>query len=278
MMLQINETGVPAFDGLGDQREAEHASIVDIGVLFLRRRYVLILCSIVLALAAGVLYLKFAPPKYVAVASISVDNRESAFVQQQAAWSDATVDVDSQIMFLKSDVVAETVVKRLHLDEDGEFVGPNNGLFNALHRLWTLPAAFGSDDGPLTALRGLWTSSPAPSEAERARMATLAIERNTTVTRVGTGFVLEISVTSRSPDKAARIADAIADAFISNQIELKSQMQRKGDEWLLARANELRSQAEMAEQAAVTFKNKNNIVAVEGKSLNEQALVELAHN
>jgi polysaccharide biosynthesis transport protein len=278
MMLQINETGAPAFDGLGDQREPEHASMVDIGLLFLRRRYALILCSVVLALAVGVLYLKFAPPKYVAVASISVDNRESPFVQQQAAWSDGTVDVDSQIMFLKSDVVAETVVKRLHLDEDGEFVGPNIGLFNVLHRLWALPAAFGSDDGPLTALRGFWTSPPMPSEAERPRMATLAVERNTTVTRVGTGSVLEISYTSRSPDKAARIADSIADAFISNQIDLKSQMHRKGDEWLLVRANELRSQAEAAEQAVVTFKNKNNIVAVDGKSLNEQALVVLARN
>ncbi len=274
MMLQINETGAPAFDGVGDQRELEHASIVDIGVLFLRRRYVLILCSVVLALAAGVLYLKFAPPKYVAVASISVDNRESTFVQQQTAWSDATVDVDSQITFLKSDVVAATVVRQLHLDADSEFVGPDNGLFSTLRRLWMLPAAFGSDDGPLNALRGLWTSSPAPGESERFRMATSAIERNTTVTRVGTGSVLEISFTSRSPDKAARIADAIADAFISNQIDLKSQMHRKGDEWLLDRASELRSQAEAAEQAVVTFKNKNNIVAVDGKSLNEQALVE----
>ena len=105
-------------------------------------------------------------------------------------------------------------------------------------------------------------------------MATSAIERNTIVTRVGTGSVLEISFTARSPEKAARIANAIADAFISNQIDLKSQMHRKGDEWLLARANELRSQAEVAEQAVVTFKNKNNIVAVEGKSLNEQALVD----
>src|SRR5277367_5218144 len=85
---------------------------------------------------------------------------------------------------------------------------------------------------------------------------------------------LEISFTSRSPDKAARIADAIADAFISNQIDLKFQMHRKGDEWLLARANELRSQAEAAEQAVVTFKNKNNIVAVDGKSLNERELVD----
>ena len=132
MMLQINETGTPAFDSVGDQREPEHASIVDIGVLFLRRRYVLILCSVVMALPLGVLYLKFAPPKYVAVASISVDNRESQspFVQQQATWSDATVDVDSQITFLKSDVVAATVVRQLHLDADSEFVGPDNGLFS----------------------------------------------------------------------------------------------------------------------------------------------------
>src|SRR5277367_3269397 len=88
MMLQINETGAPAFDGLGDQREPEHASIVDVGVLFLRRRYLLILCSVVMALPLGVLYLKFAPPKYVAVASISVDNRESpVFVQKEVRCS-----------------------------------------------------------------------------------------------------------------------------------------------------------------------------------------------
>ena len=95
-----------------------------------------------------------------------------------------------------------------------------------------------------------------------------------TVRRVGLTYVIVISFRSFSPDRAAEIANAIANAYIDDQLEAKYQAARRAGTWLQARLNELREQASAAERAVVAFKNKNDIVDAGGRSMNEQQLAE----
>ena len=76
---------------------------------------------------------------------------------------------------------------------------------------------------------------------------------------------MDINFTSTSPGKAAQIANAIADAYITDQLESKYQATRRASKWLQDRIKELRAQATAAQQAVVTFKNKHNIVAVDNQ-------------
>ena len=55
------------------------------------------------------------------------------------------------------------------------------------------------------------------------------------VRRVGTSYAIDISYTSGDPNKAARIANAVADAYIQDQLKAASLAAQKNSEWLEAR-------------------------------------------
>ena len=102
-----------------------------------------------------------------------------------------------------------------------------------------------------------------------------AFEHRLTVSRMGLTYVIEIEFQSIDPDRAAQIANAVADGFIADQREAKYQAIRGATVWLQDRLNELRGQASAAEHAVVEYKAKNNIVDTGGRLMGEQQLTEL---
>src|SRR5208282_5740358 len=88
-------------------------------------------------------------------------------------------------------------------------------------------------------------------------------------------YVMEITFISRDADHAAQVANAVADAYILDQLEAKYQTTRRAAQWLQDRLKELRTEASTAERAVVDFKTKNNIVDTGGRLMNEQQLAEL---
>ena len=78
-----------------------------------------------------------------------------------------------------------------------------------------------------------------------------------------------------TPDRAAQIANAVADAYVVDALEAKYQATRRAAAWLQDRMTELRQQASTSERAVVDFKAKNNIVDTGGRLMNEQQLAEL---
>ena len=88
-------------------------------------------------------------------------------------------------------------------------------------------------------------------------------------------YVIEVEFQSTDPDRAAEIANAVADTFIRDQMDAKYQTIGKATAWLQDRLNELRAQASAAEHAVVEYKTKHNIVDTGGHLINEQQLSEL---
>src|SRR5262245_18276724 len=107
---------------------------MDFIVGFLRRRYLIILASLLLSLSVGALYLFTAAPIYTASAGILVEPRKGPLQQTlggdpslpDAAW------IESQIGVLKSQNVAAYVVKQLRLAEDPQFIRSGDGLIDQL--------------------------------------------------------------------------------------------------------------------------------------------------
>jgi succinoglycan biosynthesis transport protein ExoP len=88
-------------------------------------------------------------------------------------------------------------------------------------------------------------------------------------------YAIEIDFQSFDPDRAAQIANAVADAYMVDTLEAKYQTTRRTAMWLQDRLKELREQSSSAERAVVEFKAKNNIVDTGGRLMNEQQLTEL---
>ena len=60
------------------------------------------------------------------------------------------------------------------------------------------------------------------------------------------------------------MANAIADAYIGDQLEAKYQTTRIANVWLQDRIKDLRAQAEAADRAVSDYKEKNKIIDVGG--------------
>jgi succinoglycan biosynthesis transport protein ExoP len=246
----------PAGGIAGSALTAEHV------LLILRRQWPLILSVMGGTMVLVVLYLLTATPMYTASARILVDTRQAQVADRDTGVPSTLIDtgfVDSQVEILNSDDLILSVVRKLDLAHDPEFTGPGSGIVAALMR----PFAWLLGDGA------------APSQEKLEHGAVEAVQKNLKVERVLTTYVLAVSFRSIDPDKAARITNAIADAYMVGALEAKYQATKRASEWLQQRSAELRDQATEADRAVQTFKAQNNIVGTSRGLMNEQQLSDI---
>jgi polysaccharide biosynthesis transport protein len=240
------------------------AERMDFVVGFLRRRYVIILASLLLALSLGALYLFKTTPTYTASAGILIEPRKGLLQQTlggdpllpDAAW------IDSQIGVLKSQNVAAYVVKQLRLAEDPQFVHSGDTLTDQFLALFDrLLARLGWQDD---------------SKTDEFGEAIVAFMNQLDVRRVGTSYIMKIDFRSRNREQAVKIVNTMIDAYILDQLNAKYQANRRTGDWLQERLQTLREQAAASERAVIEFKAKNNIVAASGTLMNEKQLSEMS--
>ncbi|TQF35679.1 exopolysaccharide biosynthesis protein [Bradyrhizobium sp. UNPF46] len=260
-MLQVNK---PTSEINRDFAEADGSpsqtltSYLDI----VRRQFPTIVAIVSACVILALLYLFTAAPQFTSTASMVIDTRKVQLFQQQSVLGDIAIDsatVETQVEILKSENISLAVIRDLHLIDDPEFVGSGGGVVGTI----------------IGAATSLFSSRPVSSEFELTRKALGLFEKNRTIKRLGLTYVMEIGFTSKDPQKAARIANAIADAYIVDQLEAKYQATRRASVWLQDRIKELRTQASAAQKAVVDFKTANNIIATGKGLINEQQLAEV---
>jgi succinoglycan biosynthesis transport protein ExoP len=216
---------------------------------FVRRQYQVFIIVPAATIALGLLYLLITPAQYTATATLLIDSSKLRSLQNQLQpLGDIpldTVQVGSQVEILGSEKIALAVIKQLNLADDPEFVKTGSGPFAAISRLF---------------------SSDTNSNEDKERRALDEFVGRRSIARVERTYALNISFTSTSPVAAAKIANAIADAYIDDQLEAKYQTTRRASVWLQDRINELKAQVTSADRAVLEFKEKNNIVDFGGMS------------
>ena len=260
-MLQI-EKASPAASRELPIHEPSPAELLTSFADLIRRQLPLIVVVIVCAMTLGVVYLITSPPQYTATGTMVIDTRKVQLFQQQSVLGDIAIDagtVETQVQILRSENISLAVIKDLRLTEDLEFVGPGGGLIGTV----------------MSFVSRLFGPEEAKSEFELTRKALEKFENERTVRRLGLTYAMEISFRSLSPDKAATVANAIADAYIVDQLEAKYQATKRASLWLQDRIKELRTQASAAERAVIDYKERNNIVDTGGRLISEQQLAEV---
>ena len=165
----------------------------------LRRRLRIIAVTTLALLTMAVLINFVVTPLYTATSTVLIDPHRSKVADpddKQASSNYLTDDatINSQAMLMQSVAVLQRVVDNLDLRHDKE-VGPQPGILDPIKRLFATKRAL----------------PPGQSAEDVAKAATLSfLQRQLKVTRGPTTFLIDINVTSESPDKAAKIANAIA--------------------------------------------------------------------
>lgn len=260
-MLEVNKQSISS-DREADSEFSSPGEALTNYLNIARRQFSVILLIIACTTALGFIYLFTATPKFTATARMVIDTRKVQLFQQQASFGDIAIDpatTETQVEILKSENISLAVIKDLHLTDDAEFVGSGGGLIGAL----------------LGSVTSMFSSDQPRSEFELTRQALGRFEKQRDIKRAGLTYIMDVNFTSMDAEKSARVANAIADAYIVDQLEAKYQSTRRASIWLQDRIKELRTQATAAQRAVVAFKEKNNIVDTGGRLMSEQQLAEV---
>ncbi len=251
-----------------------------------RHKTLIIGCGLVAAVLMA-LVIAQATPLYKASARLILDTRTFKVLSTEGALSGVDTlnfgAIQSELEVIQSEFVIGRVVDKLGLANNPDFNG-------------TKPP--GALDAALEPIRELWNSgissllTPVPPQAPaqtrpggapraaeasdpRRQAAISAVAGRLSVTLVGRTFVILITVESPDGVLSARIANAVAEAYLADQIDTKNEANRRATEWLEQRLAELRRNLQVAEEAVATYRRDKGLAGSPEGAVSSQTLSEL---
>ncbi|WP_108460064.1 GumC family protein [Devosia naphthalenivorans] len=238
---------------------------IDIGALLgavVRRLPRIILVTLALVAAAYVL-LMFSPRLYESTASILVEPRGNIYTRgtnEQAptlSGNEAGV-VSSQIELIKSRDTLLRVIDRLDLRSVSEFNGSGDGGFS-----------------PLGVLSQILGRKAAPVSIDEIVLNNLYDAM--TVSQARDSRIVSVVVSSTDPQRAAEIANAVANAHVTRRAELSLSDTATASGWLGTEIERLRVVVNEAETAVANFKVNNDLfIGSSNTSLPDQQMSTIA--
>ena len=221
-----------------------------------------ILLGALFMVAAAVALLGLLPPRYTSSIQVLVDPSDLRVVENDVnarqPQADSGVSIaESQVRVIQSDNVLRRVIAKLHLEQDDEFVLPdgNNAAVN-----W---------------VKGALGMMPPPVSRDPVNIALDTLQNRLSVRRAERTFVIDVSVQSRDPEKAAQIANAIGDAYFAEEAAARTDTARRASDALAGRLNSLKRDVEQAEGAVVRYREDHKLMASSGRLLTDQQLGDL---
>ena len=247
---------------------------------FVWRRWRLILLTTASIMALAFLIMLALTPRYTATVQVLLDPHKEAMFGSQAQTIAPELNlesakVDSQISVITSINLLRRVVEKEQLTEDVEFGFQPPGLLSRLLlQLQRLVDSFFA--APPDAAHVEATQEDIP---EDVLGSIIRLYNALTALRIKNTYVIEISVASKDPVKAARLANAVANAYLVDQLEARYDAVKRASAWFAERMQGLREQVRQSEEAVAKFRRDNNLIAAtsEGKAtISEQQLSELS--
>jgi polysaccharide biosynthesis transport protein len=215
---------------------------------FVWRNWMFIVSVTALILLIGAIYLMRATPLYTASTQVLLEHHERA-PGLDAAGNDFRVDdpsyVDDQLAILQSD----SLLRRVAIKELAPIPKETEGLSQ------------NKDDPP---------SDRAITDGINRLRGALAVARS------GYTQILYITITWDDPVRAGELANAVADAYVVDQLDARLEAAKRASGWLSDRITELRQQLRDSEEAVAKFRKEHGLTrSGPTVALNEQQLAEL---
>ncbi len=223
-------------------------------ILWCRRG--LIATTVMVCLVATLAYVLVARSQYTAVAQILIDPRDRQIVTRDVnpdtlAADGGVVQVESQARVIESDAVLLRAIRAAGLDRDPDYGGASPTMLGRL-----LGFFVGTSD----------------REDQPENKALRVLRKHLAVKRADKVFVVDVVVTAYAAEKAARIADAIANAFLADQIASREQSSSRASDALASRLTDLRAEVQDAENRIERYKADHDLIGSNKQLLSDQQI------
>jgi exopolysaccharide transport family protein len=245
----------------------------------LRTRLPVILGTAALVIAFAALSLYRTTPLYSARALVMIDSSRNQVFENATSMSgggggyyyDSSL-IENQVQILYSRSLAERVVESLGLDQ-----APATNVVDSVVKPQSGLARFVGLVDPRN-----WFAQEQISilteEQERANQRESLIDSvlgGLTASTLGFSTAIEIRYVDPDPERAARLANALSEAYVSDQLEAKFEASERATRWLTNRVQQLADQVRDADVAVQQYKSDNNLTEVSGTSVVDQQLAGL---
>ena len=233
-----------------------------LAMLWRRWPLVLAVCAACVALAA--LWLAITPSRYTAQTMLQLNTRQEQvtnFEDVMSGLGTGDAAIRTEVDMLKSRKIAQRVI------EDMDLLGKLSSRRGLKARLLGLGRAFlfPLDESP----------SPADDHAARMTRAIDAFLARLEVVQVPRSYSIIVKFTSTDPKMAANVANAVAEAYLTSQLEDKFDATKRANTWMNNRLKQLQKSVQQAELAVRKFREENDLTQAHGVTLSEQQLSEL---
>lgn len=218
---------------------------------FVWRNWMFIASVTAFVFLMGVIYLVRATPLYTATTQVLLEHRQKA-PGLDAVINENTIDnysyIENQLAILRSDSLLRRVAIK-------ELIAPP------------------SSDKPHAA------AEDKNDQAAREKAIGNGINRlrgALAVSRSGQAQVLSISITWANPVRAAQLANAVADAYVVDQLDARLEATKRASGWLSDRLVEMRRKLRHSEEAVAKFREEHGLTrSGPTVALNNQQLADL---
>ncbi|WP_331376119.1 GumC family protein [Sinorhizobium chiapasense] len=216
---------------------------------FLRVRWPWIVSTITAFLAIAIVHLATAKPTFVADTQLLITLPANSSETQRASAEDAFIEVQLQIAG-SSDVLAGTA-SALDLASDPDFADqpPSSKEIAKEWLMGLLPGRAEPGNEAAEAPPGARTE-----EQKRIDRIIMRLRGMVTLRRSGRSTILQISAAASSPDKAAKIANTVAQEYIRKNIQMNAQAAQQYSQWLEKFVLEQQRELSEAANALTTFR------------------------
>jgi polysaccharide biosynthesis transport protein len=236
-----------------DTEPAEHTFDLRQYLNFLWRHWMFIGAVTALTLLIGVIHLLRATPLYTATTQVLLERPEKAPTETGSTdpYFGDFAFIENQLAIIKSDPLLRRVVLK--------------------ERLAAPPPTSKEPQSTDPA-----KENPTSAEDESILDAIGSLRGALTVSRSGQSYVLSISITWTDPVRAGQLANAVANAYVVNQLDARFEAAKQASGWLSDRLVELRQQLRDSEEAVTKFRNEHGLIRSGPTiALNDQQLADL---
>ncbi len=228
------------------------------------RRWPLVLAVTFACVALAGLWLAVTPNRYTAQTMLQLNTRQEQvtnFEDVMSGIGTGDAAIRTEVDMLKSRKIAQRVI------EDLDMLGRLSNRKSLKERLIGLGKMFLF---PLA-------DEPSPADDKAAKM-TRAIDgflARLEVTQVPRSYSIIVRFTSTDPKMAVNVPNAVAEAYLTSQLEDKFDATKRANTWMNNRLKQLQKSVQQAELAVRKFREENDLTQAHGVTLSEQQLSEL---
>lgn len=243
--------GYPTFNA----EPRDYADIIKDYLRVINRRRWLILTITAVILTFGTIHVLMQTPLYTATVRIQIDRSVAKVVDAGNVSPAEGADSEflrTQYELLRSRNLAERVVLSTALGTDAEFIKRRSfSLFGGLVGLFSR------------------SNSSSASQSEKVDNSAAAINMvmlGTSIRPIPGSRLVDLSFTDTAPDRAQRVANAYAEAFIASNLDKRFEVNAYAKTFLEDQLKQLKVRLEESETKLLEFAEKEKILEVTDKS------------